>query len=76
MKSPKILLLAQLLVSFMMAASMSGIMSLIALGPTVEWLHGWPREFVIAWPIAFILSLLTSRIAFGIAHRVFVRQPA
>lgn len=76
MKNPRIILLAQLLITFMMAASMSGIMSSIALGPTVEWLHDWPREFIVAWPIAFVLSLLTSRIAFGIAHRVFGRQPA
>ena len=72
----KILLLAQFLISFMMAALMSGIMSLIALGPTVEWLHGWPREFITAWPIAFVLSLLTSRMAFAIAHRVLGKQTA
>lgn len=67
----KTLLFAQLLITLMMAASMSGIMSLIALGPTQEWLHVWPRQFVIAWPIAFVLTFFVSRIAFGIAKRVF-----
>jgi hypothetical protein len=67
----KTLLFAQLMITMMMAASMSGIMSMIALGPTLEWLHAWPRQFIIAWPIAFVLTLFVSRIAFGIAGRVF-----
>jgi hypothetical protein len=76
MNDRKPLLLAQLLITFMMAASMSGIMSLIAMGPTLEWLHAWPRQFIIAWPIAFVLTLFVSRIAFGIAYRVFGKRPA
>jgi len=71
----KTLLLAQILITLMMAASMSGIMSLIALGPTAEWLQVWPRQFIIAWPIAFVLTMFVSRIAFGIATRVFPPRP-
>jgi len=47
----------------MMAASMSGIMSLIALGPTTEWLAGWPKKFIWAWPIAFVLTMICWPIA-------------
>lgn len=76
MPDKKTLLLAQVLITFMMAASMSGLMSMIALGPTTEWLHAWPRQFLIAWPIAFVLTLVVSRIAFGIAGRVMGRRSA
>lgn len=76
MPDRKTLLLAQVLITFMMAASMSGIMSMIALGPTAEWLHAWPRQFLIAWPIAFVLTLVVSRIAFGIAGRVMSGRSA
>lgn len=66
----KILLIAQLMITFMMALSMSGIMSLIALGPTKQWLAGWPVQFIIAWPIAFILTQFTSKIAFALAPKL------
>lgn len=69
----KTLFVAQLLITFMMALSMSGIMSLIALGPTREWLYAWPGQFIIAWPIAFCLTLVVSKVAFGIALRLTVR---
>ena len=58
----KTVILAQLFISFMMAASMSGIMGFMALGPTAIWLQAWPRQFITAWPIAFVLSMAASRI--------------
>lgn len=70
MTDKKTLLLAQLLITLMMAATMSGIMSLIAMGPSLMWLSAWPKQFLIAFPIAFVLSLIASRLAFGIAHRL------
>jgi hypothetical protein len=73
MMERKTLFLAQLLITFMMAASMSGIMSMVALGPTMQWLYAWPHQFIIAWPIAFVLTLFVSQIAFGIANHVFGR---
>ncbi|MDK3018647.1 DUF2798 domain-containing protein [Pseudodonghicola flavimaris] len=66
----KSLLLAQVLITFMMALSMSGIMSMIHMGPTREWLATWPREFIIAWPIAFVLTQGVGRIAFFVVHRL------
>lgn len=63
-------LLTQFLITLMMALSMSGIMSLIALGPTAEWLRIWPRQFAIAWPIAFVLTTFISRFGLFLAHRL------
>ena len=66
----KILLIAQILMTFMMATLMSGIMSAIAMGLTPEWLAAWPKQLLIAWPIAFVLTLGTSRIALAIVYRL------
>lgn len=76
MPDKKTLLLAQILITFMMSLSMSGIMSIIALGPTAFWLSEWPKQFIIAWPIAFVLTMFVSRIAFGVAGRVMGKKPA
>lgn len=73
MMDKKTLLIAQLLITFMMAASMSGIMSAIGMGLTREWLAAWPKQFLIAWPIAFVMTQITSRLAFAIAFRL--RRP-
>ena len=70
MTDRKTLLIAQIFITFMMAFSMSGIMSLIAMGPTSQWLHAWPLQFIIAWPIAFLLTLVVGKIGFALAFRV------
>lgn len=70
MTDKKTLLLAQLFITFMMALSMSGIMSLLQLGPTAEWLAIWPRQFIVAWPIAFLLTMVISRLGFALAYRI------
>ncbi len=70
MSDKKTLLIAQLLMTFMMAFLMSGIMSMIQLGATATWLQVWPQQFIIAWPIAFCLTLVVSKIAFGVAHKL------
>jgi hypothetical protein len=72
----KTLLLAQVLITFMMAASMSGIMSFIALGPSALWLRVWPSQFLIAWPIAFVLTLFVSKFAFSLAGTIMGRVRA
>lgn len=43
--------------TFLMASLMSGIMGLIIVGPSMEWLASWPKQFIIAWPIAFALTM-------------------
>lgn len=56
--SKKFVLVSQVVMTFIMAATMSGIMSLVAMGPTAEWFRSWPLQFVIAWPIAFALTMV------------------
>lgn len=51
-------LLTQVVMTFIMAATMSGIMGLIFAGPSLQWLANWPRQFLIAWPIAFVLTMV------------------
>ena len=75
MYDKKTLLLAQVFITFRMAASMSGLMSLLALGPTSQWLHAWPGQFAMAWPIAFVLTMVVSRLGFGLAVRIRGRKP-
>jgi membrane protein implicated in regulation of membrane protease activity len=55
----KTALISQVFMTFMMALLMSGIMSLIMLGPTAAWPGIWMTQFILAWPIAFVLTLVT-----------------
>lgn len=55
----KSVILSQVIMTFLMAASMSGILGMIfAGGPSMLWLAAWPRQFIIAWPIAFALTMV------------------
>lgn len=67
----KTLVLAQLLISLMMATLMTGFFSFLALGFSEVWPQAWFHNFIIAWPLAFCLSLVVGKLAFGIAHKVF-----
>jgi len=69
------IILAQVLITFMMATLMSGTMSLIVLGPTSQWLAAWPRQALIAWPIAFLFTQVTTPLAFAIARRLAPARP-
>lgn len=66
-------LLAQVVMTFLMALTMSGIMSLIAMGPTIEWLARWPLSFITAWPIAFILTMVAWPLSMKTAIRLTSR---
>lgn len=70
MQSKKTLILAQVFISAMMAFLMSGIFSFAHLGLTVEWLAGWSHTFIVAWPLAFVLSLGVGPLAFFMANKV------
>jgi len=50
------ILFSQILMTCMMALSMSGIMYFIAAGPNAFSVKAWLTQFVIAWPIAFVLT--------------------
>lgn len=63
-------LLAQVFMTFMMAAAMSGIMGLVAIGPSIEWLTAWPRQFLVAWPVAFALTMVAWPAAMRLSRAV------
>lgn len=66
----KTALLAQVFMTFLMAASMSGIMGLLMVGPSLEWLAAWPLQFLIAWPIAFALTMVAWPASMGLARKL------
>lgn len=66
----KTMLVAQALISGMMAFLMTGFFSLLSLGPTAEWLRAWSQAFVTGWPVAFCLSLVVGRVAFKLAYMI------
>ena len=68
--SKSFILLSQVFMTFMMAASMSGIMSLFHAGLTLEWLKDWPLQLLIAWPIAFCLTMVAWPAAMTMAGAV------
>jgi hypothetical protein len=68
----KTLFVAQLTITFMMSFSMSGIMSFIAIGPTMDWLYAWPVNALTAWPIAFGLTQIVTPLAFFAATRLTI----
>jgi hypothetical protein len=57
-----------LLITFMMALIMSGIMGFISVGPA--FLPMWPTTFIIAWPIAFIVTQFVTPLAFKLAFLI------
>jgi len=67
---PITLILAQAFISLMMAFLMTGIFGFIEHGHTAHWMSIWLKQFITAWPIAFGLSLVVSRIAFALAVKI------
>ena len=68
MQPKTVLLTAQVIISGLMALMMSGIMHLIHLGLHPGMLRAWLLTFLTAWPIAFVLSLGVSPLAFRLAR--------
>ena len=72
MMDKRTIIISQLVMTFIMALTMSGIMSMIALGPTAEWLAIWPKQFIMAWPIAFVLTMIAWPLSMALT-RLLVR---
>jgi len=70
MTDKKTIIIAQLLISGMMAALMTGFFGFLHLGPTSLWLYEWRNSFAIAWPVAFVLSTVVGWISFKIACKI------
>lgn len=60
----KTLLIGQIIMTFLMAFTMSGIMIFVTMGVSAETVKLWLSKFLIAWPIAFCFTQVYSRIAF------------
>ncbi len=56
-------ILSQVVMTFILAAAMSGVMGLVVMGPSMQWLARWPKQFLVAWPIAFALTMVAWRAA-------------
>lgn len=63
----KTLIIAQILLTCMMAFCMSGTMILLSLGLFEGFFTFWMQQFLMAWPIAFVFTQGVSRIAFPLA---------
>lgn len=70
MTNKKTLILAQLLIAMMMAGLMTGIFGFIHMGPSPDFFAEWGRSFLMAFPIAFVLSLGVGPLAFRLANRI------
>ncbi|HGF7192462.1 TPA: DUF2798 domain-containing protein [Vibrio cholerae] len=70
MQKKKTLIVAQLFISLMMAFLMTGIFSFLELGMSHVWLQTWMSKFIVAWPIAFILSIFVGNLGFKLATKV------
>jgi hypothetical protein len=75
MQAKKMIITAQLFISAMMALFMTGLFSALQDGLTVLWLEHWGQRFVVAWPIAFVASMVIGPLGFAMARRV-LRVPA
>ena len=74
----KTIFLSQLLMTFMMALSMSGIMAWVSLGPAVFTVKIWLGQFIVAWPIAFVLTSVAWPASMALTRQVLRsadRQP-
>jgi len=70
MHQKKTVILAQILISGMMAFCMTGTFSFLQEGATYEWIGIWARTFIAAWPIAFAFSMVISPVAFMISTKL------
>ena len=70
MQKKQTLIIAQIFISLMMALLMTGIFSFIELGMTQIWLYTWMKQFIVAWPIAFVLSIFVGSAGFKLANKV------
>ncbi|UVE16248.1 DUF2798 domain-containing protein [Pseudomonas sp. LS44] len=74
MHSKKVVITAQVFISGMMAFLMTGFFATLHLGLTAAMADAWISSFVIAWPVAFCLSLVVSPLAFMMACRLVSRR--
>ena len=70
MEKKQTIILAQALISCLMAFLMTGIFTFVEFGLTQEWAAVWLRNYIVAWPVAFVLSLVVSHQCIKLAIRL------
>lgn len=70
MQSKKFVLVAQCIITGMMACLMTGIFSLMHFGLSVESAKGWISTFVVSWPLAFALSTVIAPLGIKITSAI------
>ena len=70
MQSKRVIILAQVFISGMMACLMTGFFTFLHHGASPGLVSEWFHGFIIAWPVAFCLSTMVSPVAFKMAGRV------
>lgn len=66
----KTLIIAQLCITFCMAVTMSGVMSLIFGGYNDGFFSRWPVQALTAWPIAFFFTQFYGPLGFIVAGKL------
>lgn len=69
-QNKKTIIIAQILISFLMALSMTGIFTFFQFGFSFNIIGEWLSRFIIAWPIAFILSIPIGKLSFKLANKI------
>ncbi|TCB52470.1 DUF2798 domain-containing protein [Acinetobacter sp. ANC 4779] len=71
MNQKKFIIITQVFISGMMAFVMTLFFSILNIGLTSLMLKEWLTSFMIAWPVAFLFSLVVSPLAFSISGKLF-----
>lgn len=72
-REKRTIILAQVFISLMMAFLMTFIFGVAIQGLPPGWPGEWMRHFLMAWPVAFVLSLAVGPVSFRIAYIVMHR---
>ncbi len=71
-----VLILAQVFISGIMAFLMTGVFGPVLQGLPANWFSIWMSHFVVAWPVAFVFSLVVGPVSFWMAERLARRLQA
>ena len=69
----KNLLIAQVFITFFMSGTMSAFMGILHMGFSDTFLSVWPRDWAIAWPVAFLFTQVYGPLGFKLSF--MVRKP-
>lgn len=70
MQNKKTIILAQFFISLMMCFLMTGYATIWVVGFNPGFFSFWAFSFITAWPVAFILAMITGGLGFKLATRL------